>query len=257
MEERGHDTPSIVGPVYPPHPADAPARLAGFLIVVVMTAVPLLLSTFSLVTPVDAALQGGQAQVWGQSAYEGAGYKGVEAYVTTPNPSIAAGEWADGPTAITDFSAPPFIESGPTKACDRDCGLHPYASWMDRNGVYGDNIVMDRFLADGGRYKYWSNFVGNHMWQAVWCDGNGCGQIGYVNLGVNWGLYHVISGGESNGPGTPIGYLTTQYNWFHRVWDDAWHPWCYAYAHVNVNGYLSPCGANEFWSAEYPIAPNP
>jgi hypothetical protein len=100
---------------------------------------------------VDA--QGGQAQVWGYEA-SASGYSGVDAYLTTPNPNISTGTWTGGPNGVSNY-VETFMESGPTKACDIDCGLHPYGSWQNKLGNKGENVDTSHWLGAGLQYHYY------------------------------------------------------------------------------------------------------
>lgn len=91
--------------------------------------------------------QGDQAQVWGYEA-SAAGYAGQDAYLTTPNPNIGAGHWTAGPNGVTNH-IDTFMESGPVKYCDPDCGLHPYGSWGNRLGNGFQNVDKSIWLGAG------------------------------------------------------------------------------------------------------------
>ena len=119
-------------------------------------------------------------QLFALRSGDAGGYGGSNSYLTHPNSNISTG-WTSALTASTDWTAPPFIESGAKQDCGIGCGsLHPYSSWRDVTGAY--HIVNDTadYLAWDGSYQYYTSFIGSNSWQAVWCSGAGCKQIAKV-----------------------------------------------------------------------------
>jgi hypothetical protein len=197
------------------------------------------------IVPVFA--QGGNAQVWGQR-YRSGGYWGVDTIQTTPNPSIPSGSWTGGPNGISDLSST-FIESGPTKACDYDCGLHPYGSWGSAtDGV--EFVDLTVWLGAGLKYRYRTNYIGNNQWQSVFCSGGSCRGMITGNLGTNT-LPYVASGGESSGP--QWGSITTTNAKYKPYNTTTWYSWCYTSKWINVTGgTVSACNTTNYsWKSSY------
>lgn len=193
------------------------------------------------------------AQLWGQRNAESQGYGGQTAYMTTMNPNIAAGNWAAGPNGTTWLVSPPFVESGPTKACDIDCGLHPYAAWGTASGVLDQFVDTSRFLAAGGWYQYKNWFTGNNEWEAQFCDGLGCHVLVRPNLGSSASMPYVSSGGESNHMSTAIGSATTAWHQYILGGTTSFFDWCYtAVTNNTTSGTISACAPSDFsWAFAY------
>lgn len=191
--------------------------------------------------------QGGIAQVWGQR-YRSGGYWGVDTYQTTPNPSISSPNWTGGPNAVSNL-VDTFIESGPTKACDLDCGLHPYGSWGAPGTSGGEYVDTTVWLGAGLTYRYQSNYIGNNQWQSVFCSGGGCRGMITGSLGTNT-LPYVVSGGESSG--SQWGSITTSYAKYKPYNTTTWYSWCYTSTWNNVGGTISACNTSNYsWTASY------
>jgi hypothetical protein len=195
--------------------------------------------------------QAGQSQVWGERNAEAAGYGGSYTNMTTPDPAITRG-FSNGPTGTSALTAPPFIEAGPTKACDRDCGLHPYSSAENITGNYMENVDTTKFLASGGNYIYKNYFIGNNTWEGQWCDANGCYVLADWPLGTSTAMPDVASGGEASCLGCPIGSLSTIFEYMIPGGTVTWTPWCYTAVHNTVGGFISACGPNQNWDISYP-----
>lgn len=197
--------------------------------------------------------QGGPSHAWGETAYSS--YWGIAAFMSTPNPSIASGQWTGGPVGVTNF-VNRFIESGPTKACDIDCGLHPYGNWDNASGANHEFVDTSMNLSAGGYYKYYSQRVSGNTWQAVWCYGSPqvCRSMsgGVRDLGVS-SLPYGASGGESSG--AHWGSITTgQTAQFFYANGSGWINWCYSNAHYqNASGAsVSSCSAPYYsWTSSY------
>lgn len=195
---------------------------------------------------VPASAQGGAAQVWGQRQRSG-GYWGSDIYQNTPNPSISQPNWTGGPNGLSNLVSR-FIESGPTKACDVDCGLHPYGSWGNSTsgGEFVDTTV---WLGGGLTYRYKTNYIGNNQWQSVFCSGSGCRGMVTGSLGTNT-LPYVASGGESSGP--RWGSITTSRATYKPYNTTTWYSWCYISTQNNVGGTISACNTSNFsWTSSY------
>jgi hypothetical protein len=206
----------------------------------------LLLAMPSFVSRVIA--QGGNAQVWGQR-YRDTEYWGVSVLQNTPNPAIPAGQWTGGPVGMTNLVGHAFIESGPTKACDRDCGLHPYGSWGNVFGQGGEFVDLSATLGAGLNYRYKSVFIGGGgtSWQSQWCDGVGC--RGMITGDVaRTTLPYVAAGGESSGP--HWGNITTSNSFYLPANSNQWSNWCYTSTTNNVGGTISACN-NWSWTSSY------
>lgn len=203
---------------------------------------------FAISTVVFAA---GNAQVWGQRNNESQGYSGAWTYMTTPNPSgLSLGEWAAGPTG-TRHTNYPFMESGPTKACDLGCGLHPYAAWATNSGNQSEFVDTSVNLQSGGWYQYKNFYVGSNKWQAQWCDGGSCYVLSTPDLGTGSAMPYVFSGGESSDTSEPIGSLTTSGNKYIKGGSTTFTSWCYTSVRNNVSGSISSCGGSQNWNVSY------
>lgn len=196
--------------------------------------------------------QGGMAHVWGYEA-SAAGYSGQDAYLTTPNPNIGSETWTGGPNGVTNFGDT-WMESGPTKACELDCGLHPYGSWHNKLGNWGENVDQSLWLGAGLQYHYYvvNGIDGKpNKFRAFFCSGTGCFSMVTGNLRTSK-LPYVASGGESIYPGVHWGSITTRYNMFKDSSNGNWYAWCYQYVQNNVSGTLSACNSSDHsWTASY------
>ena len=194
-----------------------------------------------------SAFQVGNAQVWGHR-YRANSYWGSDIYQNTPNPSISAPNWTGGPNGLTTLNTGLYIESGPTKACDVDCGLHPYGSWggtSDRD-EFVDTTV---WLGGGLTYRYKTNYIGNNQWQSVFCSGSGCRGMITGNVGT-FALPFVASGGESSG--VRWGSITTSHATYKPYNTTTWYSWCYTDTQNNVGGTISACNTSNFsWTSSY------
>lgn len=210
----------------------------------------LLIAVMLTLQSVPVLAQGGNAQVWGKR-YRSGGYWGVDTYQTTPNPSISSPDWTGGPNGLSDFAGvATFIESGPTKACDYDCGLHPYGSWGNASGGGGEFVDTTVWLGAGLTYRYRSNYIGSNQWQSVFCSGSGCRGMITGSLGTNT-LPYVASGGESSGP--QWGSITTSYATYKPYNTTTWYSWCYTSTWINVDGgTVSACNTSNYsWTSSY------
>ena len=183
----------------------------------------------------------GQPQVWGQRP---GSYFGAQAYVTTPDPPISSG-WSTGPTGVTDLTSR-FIEAGPTKEADGH--RHPYASWIDEYGRYGEKIREDIYLAANGYYQYLVTYAGSGVWDAYIRTGSGWYFIATPRLYRYSAYPYVASGGESSSFSNAIGPLTTSANKYRR--GSSWYSWCYTEVQNNCGGTISPCSSYS-WSVSY------
>ncbi|MGI0015430.1 MAG: hypothetical protein ACREBU_18590, partial [Nitrososphaera sp.] len=195
-----------------------------------------------------AQAQGGNSQIFG-NRYRSGGYHAVEAYMTTPNPSISYPNWAGGPTALGEFPNPPFIESGPTKACDIDCGLHPYGAWGTTAGGGGEHVDTSIWLGAGFWYRYRSYYLFNGQWQSQFCSGSGCTVMVTGNLQTA-NLHMAGSGGESSG--VRWGSISTGSATYKPYFGSTWYGWCYTSTWLyNVpGGSISSC-VNNGWTATW------
>ncbi len=214
----------------------------------------LLLGVFVFLWTISPVLAQGQAQVWGQR-YDSGGYWGASAYVSTPDPSIPSGSWVAAPTGVTNTNDI-WIESGPTKACDIDCGLHPYGSYSTcpSSSCVHENVDTSRWLAAGGYYTYQSNHIGSptsKTWQSIFCPSGGCVGMITGNLSTDT-LPYVASGGESSSSGVRWGSITTSYNAFKPFNSASWYSWCYTSVRNTVGGTISSCDTSIFsWTVSY------
>lgn len=191
------------------------------------------------------------AQVWGQRFRTG-GYWGIDVYLNTPNPTISSGQWTGGPTGVTNLTSI-FIESGPTKACDVDCKLHPYGSWGNATGGGGEFVDTTALLGAGLTYRYQTNYIGGtgNKWQSIWCSGGGCRGMITGSLNVDT-LPYVASGGESSGSTVHWGSITSS-NATYKPYNSATlFSWCYTSTTNNVGGTISACNTSNFsWTSTY------
>jgi hypothetical protein len=220
--------------------------LLGFAILFLLTVV-----VFRTVPIAQAETPLAHAQVWGER-YRSGGYWNVQAYVYTPNPSISSPNWVSNPVGITLDFAITLVESGPTKACDLDCGRHPYGSWVSSSGG-GEFVDLTINLSAGGLYRYKSYYLSNNNWQAAFCGGSGCTNMITGNLGVNK-MYYIVDGGESNGSGVKWGTITNKTNTYKPYNSSTTYSWCYTATHINVSGgSVSTCSTSNYsWGVIYP-----
>lgn len=168
-----------------------------------------------------------------------------EAYILTPNPSLAAGQWVAAPNGVTNWMGV-FIEAGPIKDCrSGTCVLRPYTSWQGPNT--SGFVTSPDTLAAGGSYFYKVHYFGNNHWQGVYCNGVGCQGIATANLGTA-ALPYAASGAESYPYGVRIGTVTA--SWHKALINGSWLFWCYSGAMNNIGGAISAC-TNHSWSVTY------
>lgn len=209
--------------------------------------------TMVFVNPsVYASIDASRAQVWGYEA-SGAGFSGQDAYLTTPNPNLGTGTWTAGPSGVSN-KTDTFMESGPTKACDLDCELHPYGAWHNKLGNWGENVDQSLVLLAGYEYEYYvvNGIDGKpNKWRAYFCTFVTCYTMVTGNLRTNQ-LPYISSGGESSPSNVHWGSITTRYNTYKDGGNGNWYSWCYQYIQNNVNGTLSACNSsNHSWTASY------
>ena len=171
-----------------------------------------------------------------------------EAYITTPDPSISAGQWAAAPNGVTNWSNI-FIESGPIKECGLfSCTRRPYASWQTSGGSSGF-VKLSNNLTAGGWYQYKAYNYGGNNWTAVFCSGNGCSTIANANLGVG-SLPYVASGGEGSSTSVHFGSITSKWNRAYK--NGSYTYWCYTAVVNNVSGTVSTCNTSDYsWTVSY------
>lgn len=189
--------------------------------------------------------QGTYAQVWGKRS---GSFYGVRARVSTPDPALSSG-WSVAPTSVGDLVSR-FIEAGPMK---RSSGSrHPYASWIDENGVGGFSERTDINLAAGGYYRYKVYYTGTGAWVAMLEYGTGYAPIAMPQLYRYSPYPWVVSGGESSSFNNPIGPLSTTENRYRTGYGSGapWYAWCYTHVHNNCDGAITPCN-NFSWLVSY------
>lgn len=198
----------------------------------------------------SALAQGGNAQVWGQR-FRTDQYWGVDTYQNTPNPSIGSGSWTGGPNGLTTLNDQ-FIEAGPTKACDLDCGLHPYGSWGKASAGTGAEFVDTSItLGAGLTYRYKAYFGGNAQWQSQFCYGSPIvckPMVTTPSNALSNRLPYVASGGESSG--VKWGSITTSSATYLPYNSTTYFAWCYTSTTNNVGGTISTC-SNSSWTSQY------
>lgn len=207
----------------------------------------LLIILLSLLLPVEVVLAASHGQVFALRSGDAGGYGGSNAYLTHPNSSINTG-WTDALTASTNWTSPPFIESGATQDCSLGCGnLYPYTSWADVNNTYHEVDDTPDLLAWDGWYQYYTSFTGNNYWQGVWCSGGGCRQIASADLGTSTAMNYVTSAIETSGTGIPMGgTVQTAQNQLYTP-GNPWSGYCYNSTGINVAGSISAC-SNFAWN---------
>jgi len=179
----------------------------------------------------------------------GKGYWGIDADMTTANPQISANTWAAGPVGLTNL-VDTFIESGPIKACDIDCGLYPYSTWKRSGGNVGRFTDTSANLSPGGNYGYKSYFFGNNQWQSQFCDAYGCRGLASPDLGTD-SLPYVATAGESDPGSIRWGVYMVSAAKYKAYNEASWEYWCYTQVYTNVvGGKVSPC-VNNSWSIIY------
>jgi hypothetical protein len=198
------------------------------------------------------------AQIWGRYSGTNLTFDGAFAQVSMTFPTVPTDNFVAGPTGITNNSSvgPIYVEAGPIKSCQRndDCRPHPYASWEDNYGNNTLRIVTTYLLGSGGRYNYKVYYIGNSQWQAQYCDGDGCHNLGVpINLAYNRALPYVVSGGESSCLSCPIGTVLTSSNKYNPGGVDTWTLWCYSYVRKNVDGSITACDSRSHsWTVKFP-----
>ena len=188
--------------------------------------------------------QSGYAQLWGDRS---GSYFGAQAYITTPDPSIASG-WSVAHTAVSELYSPRYIEAGAMKRASGS--RHPYASWIDQNGALGFNERTDINLAANGSYKYKITYAGSGVWDAYIKTGSGWYFIATPRL-YRYSTYpYVGEGGESSSFSNAIGPSTSSGNKYRS--GSSWYSYCYDPNLVtnNCDGTISPC-SNYSWSVSY------
>jgi hypothetical protein len=179
-------------------------------------------------------------QVFGQR-YSAGGYWGVSAYQKTLDPGpLTSGLFVDGAVGLSTSNHSNYIESGPSKACDLDCGLHPYG-YYTKSGTTGIRIDTSIWLAANGSYQYQTNYVGSNNWNAIFCSGAGCASMITGNMGTNT-LPYVYAGAESN-IGWGGGYQTSSAKY--KPYNTAsWYAWCYTSSYIvsiDPSAHLTSC----------------
>lgn len=209
-------------------------------LVLLLTTLALTASQF--VSVPQAHAQSGYAQLWGD--YPVSNF-GAEAYITTPDPSISSG-WSVAHTAVSELYSPRFIEAGAMKRASGS--RHPYASWIDENGVPGFNERTDINLAANGYYQYRVTYAGSGIWDAYIITGAGWYVIATPRLYRYSSYPYVGEGGESSSFSNAIGPSTSSGNKYRS--GSSWYLYCYTLVTNNCGGTISPC-SNYSWSVSY------
>lgn len=193
--------------------------------------------------------------VWGERNIESAGYNGSESNITTPAPLIIEPHWANGLTGVSQYNGID-LEAGPTKACDTDCGLHPYVSWTDAYGNVGEVIATGTNLTADAFYTYKTSYAGNGTWRGQFCDANGCRTLGTPNLYWSQSLPYVQAGGRVDTDYTQMGPITLDTNIFLRGYTTNRYIWCYTSNYTNLpptKVAISQCQAGiGSWQVRFP-----
>jgi hypothetical protein len=195
----------------------------------------------------------GQRQA-GQVPGEVGSYHGASAYIRY-YPSSSAVTATGAFVAVSDLTRL-FMESGAQKNCSvSDCQLHPYTSWQDVNGVGDQFIDQSVFLGIDQWYQYAVYNININTYRGQWCSGVGCFVLMERNLGINVGMTHVVSGGETAFAGHRIGSLVTSDNHFLLYGSTTWQPWCWTHVTNNLaafGGSISGCNPAAYeWSVSY------
>jgi len=191
------------------------------------------------------------AEVWGRR-WSATQYIGVDNFQTTPNPSPPSGTWTAGPNAVSDELGLYYkrvIESGPTKACDIDCGLHPYGGWAI--GLVGDDFVdTTLWLGAGLTYRYYSTRLSGTLWNSQFCSGIQCYGMTTGDLLVDK-LPYVSSGGESLHMSVHWGSIITSAAKYKAYNESIWRNWCWTSTWINVTGGTVSACSNWSWTSSY------
>lgn len=220
-------------------------RRIKFLSVFVLLALLLVTLAFAVgyfVSTPQAYAQSGYAQLWGD--YPASNF-GAQAYITTPDPSISSG-WSVAHTAVSELYSPRFIEAGPMKRASGS--RHPYASWIDENGVPGFRERTDINLAANGYYRYLVTYAGSGVWDAYIITGSGWYFIATPRLYRYSSYPYAGEGGESSSFSNAIGPSTSSGNKYRL--GSSWYSYCYTLVTNNCGGAISPC-SNYSWSVSY------
>lgn len=204
-----------------------------------------------LFIPINKALA--TYPIWGQRNIEPQGYNGSESTITTPDPSIVEPHWASGLTGVSQYNGVD-IEVGPTKACDIDCGLHPYVAWTDANGNVGEVISTSIRLTTDAFYNYRISYAGNGTWRGQFCDASGCRTLQTPNLYWRQSLPYVQAGGRVDTDYTQLGPVTLNSNIFILGNTTNRYVWCYTTTYTTLSPTnISQCqGGVGSWQVRFP-----
>ncbi|MBI3979036.1 MAG: hypothetical protein HY331_12705 [Chloroflexi bacterium] len=219
-------------------------------------------SPLSPPTPAFAELTAGNIRAFGYISDQDVpgGFRGVAAEVWTPHIWLYPGAGqAAGPTAIGGLNSPPYIESGPTRDCrdGKDCGYHPYASWLPLSGV-GEQNTDTSVLVPLEYHWYWSKWEpagGNqNFWKALWLDPNGVWRtLAWQDLGTSSPMRYASSGGEGacQDRTCPFGQIRTRNNQYYDASENP-HPWDFLWKQIDADGAtVEPTCGSYCWDAKY------
>lgn len=206
---------------------------------------------FALLIPANKAFA--NYIIWGERNLETQGYNGSESTISTPDPLIESPHWVTGLTGVSQYNGV-SIEVGPTKACDIDCGLHPFVSWTDAYGNAGEVVSTNINLTADAFYTYKTSYAGNSAWRGQFCDASGCRTIQTPNLYWKQSLPYVQAGGRVDTEYTQLGPVTLDGNIFLLGYTTNRYVWCYTRTYTNLSPTaISKCeGGVGSWQIRFP-----
>ena len=175
-------------------------------------------------------------------------WKGIQADLVMFDPGLQpnSNKYVAAPVALTTNNAD-FIEIGPIETCysNQTCQLRPYYSYVTGTSS-GFNEDTTRLLASGGNYRYRvDKTIVSNEFQAIFCDGFGCGAVLTQDMGRS-DFPYVFSALETTGGArmwppvrisSPIAKDTS----------NTWSPWCFDSVnttHPDGKVFPDPCDSS-------------
>lgn len=172
-------------------------------------------------------------------------WRGIETDLIMFDPGLQpnSNKFVAAPVALTTYSTA-FIEVGPIMTCysNQTCQLRPYYSYATGTSS-GFNEDTTRLLASGGNYGYRvdKTIVPNEF-QAIFCDGLGCGGVWTQDMGRN-DFPYVLTAVETTGGARmwpPVRVFSPKAKDIYNVWS----PWCFDSVnttHADGRVFPNPC----------------